>query len=151
MKLWSPWTRQCWNPTLLSPCTYQVCGAAERWLKWKLLVYWESRLRQMMFCWSRHRWKDAWWRNLRQQHACIGGSPHTGLLSSICCDSMESNAPKNKNKNKNKHLEVFWRLLAASMDSGRLAEWCRLAWSFAKTDSCAEARPMEDTWCLEGV
>jgi hypothetical protein len=35
---------------------------------------------------------------------------------------MESNAPKNKNKNKNKHLEVFWRLLAASMDSGRLAE-----------------------------
>lgn len=79
------------------------------------------------------------------------------LLSSICCDSIERYTPK-----------PFWwcggDVLVTSclflrlglIDRVMSAELEWLLWSFAKTDSHAEARrvvrqDMENTWYLEGV
>ena len=52
---------------------------------------------------------------------CMCWSDVHALLSSICCDSIERNILET-------FLVVFWWLLAASMDSGRVMS--------ADTDSC---------------
>ena len=100
-----------------------------------------------MFSWNRHGWKDVLLKQAREwmfdeglftkRHPCIGSSDSM-LLSSVCCDSIDRNAPKNF---------CFLSLPRTQADGHSDVIWYRLTWSFAKTDSHGESHLCEDL-CL---
>ena len=94
--------------------------------------------------WSRHRWKDVLLKRARERmpderfftndvHALVHLTLSRWAL--LIFDSIEKNTPKS-----------FWWCSGGFLLLLRtLADW------HAKKDSGAKARPVEDTWCLEGV
>ena len=123
-------------------------------LKWKLLVSLESQWCQMMFCWgtrvkgcfarqtrermfcwSRHRWKDAWWRDVNMTPPQTVGArtlvcfalPHYSLLTTciywfaLCCIAELCLWWLHKKKLTKELVLRFLQLLAISSASGRLA------------------------------
>ena len=114
---------------------------------WRLTVFQESQLYHRMFSWNRHGWKDVLLKQAREwmfdeglftkRHPCIGSSDSV-LLSSVCCDSIDRNAPKNF---------CFLSLPQTQADGHSDVIWYRLTWSFAKTDSHGESHLCEDL-CL---
>ena len=99
-----------------------------------------ERLRQThegMFCWSRHRRKD-----VLLKQAC-GRTWNEGFfVNNMHVSELHGNAPKN-----------FWWCAAVSCYFLTQADWQNdVSWDrltcWGKT--CAEARPTEDTWYLEG-
>jgi len=141
------------------PLESQLCGMVFRWGKHEKESFPEvdtgerlGQTREGAFSWSRHRRKDVLLKQAcertrdegvfaNEPHACISALFMT-WLSCTCQGSKKRNLPQKTTS------DGALRLLAASMDSGWLAEWCQLGQTHVLRQDCAEARPLRtrDVW-----